>query len=90
MPLLVSAIGVLAKQSYAVLAATVRNEQTFQLFLDECSGSCSGCPPTLTTASRAMRTELLDLTAMDPSAPTFWDTALDAGTRVEIVRVTPS
>lgn len=39
-------------------------------------------------ASRGMRTELLDLTPMDPKAPTFWDTALDAGTRVEIVRVT--
>ncbi|GMK54336.1 hypothetical protein CspeluHIS016_0109220 [Cutaneotrichosporon spelunceum] len=74
-PLLVDAIGVLAKESYAVLAATVRNEQTFNLFLDEC-------------ASRAMPTEILHLTPMDASAPTFWDTALDAGTRVEIVRVT--
>ncbi|BEJ11076.1 hypothetical protein CspHIS471_0104980 [Cutaneotrichosporon sp. HIS471] len=76
-PFLVDAIGVLAKESFAVLAATVRNEKTFKIFLDEC-------------ASRGMRTELLDLTPMDTSAPTFWDTALDAGTRVEIVRVTPS
>ncbi|CAK9786355.1 hypothetical protein CC85DRAFT_284964 [Cutaneotrichosporon oleaginosum] len=76
-PLLVDAIDVLAEGSHAVLAATVRNEDTFELFLDEC-------------ASRAMRTQLLSLAPMDASAPTFWDTALDAGTRVQIVHVTPS
>lgn len=58
----------------AIIAATVRNEQTFALFLARCK-------------AQNLDTELLQLAAMDPQHPTFWDTALDAGTRVEIVRI---
>lgn len=75
-PLLVGAIAALIPKSYAIIAATVRNEETFHLFLDTC-------------AARGLGTELLQLEPVDKDDPTFWDTALDLGTRVEIVRVTP-
>ncbi|TXT07172.1 hypothetical protein VHUM_03342 [Vanrija humicola] len=57
----------------AIIAATVRNEDTFALFLAEC-------------AKRHLSTQLLDLAPID-DAPTFWDTALDRGTRVQVVRI---
>ncbi|KAL1405442.1 hypothetical protein Q8F55_009074 [Vanrija albida] len=78
-PLLAGAIDVLTAPGgdspppTAIIAATVRNEDTFALFLAEC-------------AKRQLHTQLLDLAPID-DAPTFWDTALDRGTRVQVVRI---
>lgn len=75
-PLLVGAIEARVEE-YALVAATVRNEETFALFLETCK-------------TRGLGVEVLQLEPMDPDTPTFWDTALDRGTRVEIIRVTPN
>ncbi|WOO85566.1 Protein-lysine N-methyltransferase EFM3 [Vanrija pseudolonga] len=78
-PLLAGAIDLLISPAgevpppVAIIAATVRNEDTFALFLAECE-------------KRHLSTQLLDLASID-DAPTFWDTALDRGTRVQVVRI---
>ncbi|EJT45894.1 hypothetical protein A1Q2_05781 [Trichosporon asahii var. asahii CBS 8904] len=77
-PLLVDALSALLEDGrQAILAATVRNEDTFKLFLQRCDAV-------------SLRTELLPLQPMSRENPTFWDTALDLGARVEVVQITRS
>ncbi|OCF40334.1 hypothetical protein I317_05836 [Kwoniella heveanensis CBS 569] len=58
-----------------VISATVRNQTTFDKFLATCE-------------SINLSTEIVDLPRMDQSqSPTFWDSALDAGTEVKIMRI---
>ncbi|OXB39965.1 hypothetical protein J007_00234 [Cryptococcus neoformans] len=59
----------------AVISATIRNQETFDLFLETCD-------------KHSLRVDILNLPTMPAQAPTFWDSALDAGTRVLIMRIT--
>ncbi|ODO08121.1 hypothetical protein I350_03707 [Cryptococcus amylolentus CBS 6273] len=78
-PPLVDSIDVLlgsAKdQLCAVVAATVRNETTFESFLAQC-------------AQHHLTVKDIKLPPIPDANPTFWDSALDAGTRVAIMRIT--
>ncbi|WVF71520.1 hypothetical protein IAT40_006327 [Kwoniella sp. CBS 6097] len=61
-----------------IISATVRNQETFDKFLRTCE-------------SMDLRSEMIDLPRMDQTVdngdPTFWDSALDAGTEVKIMRI---
>nr|XP_019010914.1 uncharacterized protein I206_04219 [Kwoniella pini CBS 10737]OCF49695.1 hypothetical protein I206_04219 [Kwoniella pini CBS 10737] len=76
---LINAISVLIGRKdddvQAIISATIRNCQTFNLFLD----TCEQC---------RLRVDIIDLPRMDEENPTFWDSALDRGTEVKIMRIT--
>ncbi|KAL7421805.1 hypothetical protein Q5752_003576 [Cryptotrichosporon argae] len=75
-PLLVAAIdALLPADGHALVAATIRNAATFELFLATC-------------ASSDLHTVTIDVPPVDPANPTFWDTALDKASAVVVVRVT--
>ncbi|WVQ82366.1 hypothetical protein IAT38_004494 [Cryptococcus sp. DSM 104549] len=78
-PPLVDAIDVLLGDGHdervALISATIRNQETFDKFVVTCR-------------QHGLALEMLDLPPMDPSAPTFWDSALDAGTPVRLMRIT--
>ncbi|EAL23561.1 hypothetical protein CNBA2080 [Cryptococcus deneoformans B-3501A] len=59
----------------AVISVTIRNQETFDLFLETCD-------------KHNLRVDILSLPTMSAQASTFWDSALDAGTRVLIMRIT--
>ncbi|ADV20239.1 hypothetical protein I305_01120 [Cryptococcus gattii E566] len=59
----------------AIISATIRNQGTFDLFIETCD-------------KHSLIVDILNLPTMPPQAPTFWDSALDAGTRVLIMRIT--
>lgn len=69
----------------------MRNEDTFKLFLQRCGGLSYVCDSLADASGEAgLKTELLPLEPMSRENPTFWDTALDLGARVEVVRITRS
>nr|XP_031863217.1 uncharacterized protein CI109_001089 [Kwoniella shandongensis]KAA5530289.1 hypothetical protein CI109_001089 [Kwoniella shandongensis] len=78
-PPLVDAIDVLLHKGdegqCAIISATVRNQETFDKFLNTCK-------------QHGLITEDIDVPPMDSSSPTFWDSALDAGTQVRLIRIT--
>ncbi|WVQ72536.1 hypothetical protein IAR50_002093 [Cryptococcus sp. DSM 104548] len=78
-PPLVNTIDVLLGSSEdqicAVVAATVRNESTYESFLVHCS-------------QHNLTVRHVELPPMQDADPTFWDSALDAGTRVALMRIT--
>ncbi|WVN88279.1 uncharacterized protein L203_103482 [Cryptococcus depauperatus CBS 7841] len=59
----------------AIIAATLRNQDTFDLFLHTCE-------------NHALKVENIKLKPMDPVTPTFWESTLDASVAVVFVRVT--
>ncbi|KAK1924147.1 hypothetical protein DB88DRAFT_489232 [Papiliotrema laurentii] len=74
-PPLVAAIDALVgSSSHAIISATVRNPTTLDLFVETCHKS-------------GLELRDLDLVPMPSSDPTFWDSALDAGSNVRIMRI---
>jgi hypothetical protein len=95
-PLLVSTIDVLLSPSnIAIISATVRNPTTLELFEAQCGESTSPFPAILLIPTflfpipvdKGLTVESLDLAPMDRDSPTFWDSALDHGSEVRIMRI---
>ncbi|WVW83866.1 hypothetical protein I302_105888 [Kwoniella bestiolae CBS 10118] len=75
-PPLVDTIDVLlGEKNQAIISATVRNRETFEIFLDTCQ-------------QHNLQVRSIDVPPMDDSMPSFWDSALDKGTEVKIMRIT--
>ncbi|WVQ67717.1 uncharacterized protein L199_005921 [Kwoniella botswanensis] len=83
-PPLVNTIRVLLEddgQNQAIISATVRNQETFDKFL-------------ITCGQHRLQVSFIEVPAMNGNGddvracPTFWDSALDKGTEVKIMRIT--
>ncbi|WWC61828.1 uncharacterized protein I303_104413 [Kwoniella dejecticola CBS 10117] len=59
----------------AIISATIRNQTTFDIFLHTCKQS-------------HLVVTFMDLPRLDEENPTFWDSALDKGTEVKVMRIT--
>lgn len=75
-PPLVSTLRVLLPQatSKAIIAATVRNESTLELFIDSCRDS-------------GLSITTLELDPMNETRPSFWDSALEGKSEVRIFEI---
>ena len=72
----------------------MRNEATLRLFQQTCGeqhqwnlSACSD-PLIFNPDREGMSVEVLQLPPIDPAYPTFWDSGIDEGTEVRIMRVT--
>ncbi|WRT66322.1 uncharacterized protein IL334_003277 [Kwoniella shivajii] len=76
-PPLVNTINRLIGDSKAecIISATVRNQTTFDGFVNTCK-------------QHNLSVKEIDVPPMDEKNPTFWDSALDKGTQVKILRIT--
>ncbi|WVR07002.1 hypothetical protein IAU60_004041 [Kwoniella sp. DSM 27419] len=68
-------LGKVTDGAEAIISATVRNLDTFSLFLNTCR-------------SQGIHAEHIEVPPMNSQDPSFWDSALDAGTEVKIMRLT--
>ena len=76
----------------AIIAATVRNPMTIKMFETSCGQSLQReiCPYELIQLidAHGMFVHDLNLVSMSLGQPTFWDSALDRGSEVRIMRIT--
>jgi hypothetical protein len=94
-PALVAAIALLLPTSsanIALVAATIRNETTLELFRRTCCEFrrvASFVQLELTkSVSRGLHVEILNLPGVDPSNPSFWDAALQGpSVKAQVMRI---
>ena len=94
-PLVKTILALLVRASpvgIAVVAATVRNPATMAMFKTSCCQSVQRviCPHELNQVidQHDLFVKDLDLVPMSLDHPTFWDSALDRGSEVRIMRIT--